>query len=699
MKIQFSHIEIEGFRSIVKPFQFFFNTPGITLLKGVNGAGKTSFIEALVWALYGINLKDTKIDQVATWVDKRTASFQGTRVGVTFSVGGVTYCVTRHLNYKGLTYDVKGENYLILAKEGVMIGDFRNKDLTQQEINRLLGIDSKVFMNSVMFGQRMSKLVEQDNGDKRELFETLFETVWIDILKSRNAAKLAEAIGLISDVNNKIINTQQMISTYETTLLSNKALLDQFETGRKARQVEQEEYLKTYIDALSLLEPLISEQEKQLITLGYDNDKHDGAEKLIDIIAEEINAAKLKQQQEQSRIQLAEQTRLNEIRLKQQQELNRVQQAEQSRLNAIEAASTAVANADQDVERVSLIYKTLKDKHIEGNCPYCAQELLPGNKLEVNHSKDLEKALKDVTDAKKKAADLFIAFRAAEAVEKTFLQVVIEKPVEQVKAADLYNTVDLTDLQTQLAAAKEVLAKFDDLWNTYEKITDQIAFKKTQQDQCNKDITRTQQAIEKIKNEKPPVIDSTAIELKLSVAKSQLQELSSELPGLNITIANATWWNTKGFSSSGLKAFIFKAMLSQLNENVRKYGDRLGASLEFSIDLTKASKPFTTVCSLGNILNKEYKEFSGGQKQRLDIVLIFAMFDLISMNTDINIMVMDEVFEGLDEGGEAAVFDLIRLKADEGKQVYVITHSATLDSLYCSSIEFAEVNGSTQIIN
>jgi exonuclease SbcC len=419
MKIQFSQIDIEGFRSIVKPFQFFFNTPGITLLKGVNGAGKTTFIEALVWALYGINLKDTKMDQVATWVDKRTASFQGTRVGVTFSVGGVTYCVTRHLNYKGLTYDVKGENYLILAKEGVMIGDFRNKDLTQQEINRLLGIDSKVFMNSVMFGQRMSKLVEQDNGDKRELFETLFETVWIDILKSRNAAKLAEAIGLISDVNNKIINTQQMISTYETTLLSNKALLDQFETGRKARQVEQEEYLKTYIDALSLLEPLISEQEKQLITLGYDNDKHDGAEKLIDIIAEEINAAKLKQQQEQSRIQLAEQTRLNEIRLKQQQELNRVQQAEQSRLNAIEAASTAVANADQDVERVSLIYKTLKDKHIEGNCPYCAQELLPGNKLEVNHSKDLEKALKDVTDAKKKAADLFIAFRAAEAVEKT----------------------------------------------------------------------------------------------------------------------------------------------------------------------------------------------------------------------------------------------------------------------------------------
>ena len=39
----------------------------------------------------------------------------------------------------------------------------------------------------------------------------------------------------------------------------------------------------------------------------------------------------------------------------------------------------------------------------------------------------------------------------------------------------------------------------------------------------------------------------------------------------------------------------------------------------------------------------------------------------MSVNTDFNVLIMDEVFEGLDEKGENDVFDLIRMKANEGK--------------------------------
>jgi ABC-type Mn2+/Zn2+ transport system ATPase subunit len=60
---------------------------------------------------------------------------------------------------------------------------------------------------------------------------------------------------------------------------------------------------------------------------------------------------------------------------------------------------------------------------------------------------------------------------------------------------------------------------------------------------------------------------------------------------------------------------------------------------------------------------------------------------------------MDEVFEGLDEDGENAVFDLIRMKADEGKSVYVISHSALLDSLYANTVHFGNENNTTLILN
>jgi ABC-type multidrug transport system ATPase subunit len=72
---------------------------------------------------------------------------------------------------------------------------------------------------------------------------------------------------------------------------------------------------------------------------------------------------------------------------------------------------------------------------------------------------------------------------------------------------------------------------------------------------------------------------------------------------------------------------------------------------------------------------------------------------VISMNSDMNLLIMDEPFAGLDEEGEAIVFDLMREKTETGKSVYVITHSPTLDSLYANKIEFSKLNGNTLILN
>ena len=126
-KIQFEWLNAEGFRSLVNLLTFNLNKPGLNLIKGINGAGKTSIFEALVWCLFGINLKETNQDQVVTWPENRTSQFQGTRVSVTFHILGNTYCVIRHINFKGLTEGVKGEDYLMLLKDGEMVGDYRNK--------------------------------------------------------------------------------------------------------------------------------------------------------------------------------------------------------------------------------------------------------------------------------------------------------------------------------------------------------------------------------------------------------------------------------------------------------------------------------------------------------------------------------------------------------------------------------------------
>jgi ABC-type multidrug transport system ATPase subunit len=101
---------------------------------------------------------------------------------------------------------------------------------------------------------------------------------------------------------------------------------------------------------------------------------------------------------------------------------------------------------------------------------------------------------------------------------------------------------------------------------------------------------------------------------------------------------------------------------------------------------------------MGDKINKDYKDFSGGEKQRLDMCLMFAMHQLISAGTDMNILVMDEALENLDEAGEEAAFSIIRTIAEEGKSIYLISHSAVLDSLYSNTIQIEKDSTGNTII-
>ena len=54
--IEFNKIYIEGFCSITS-LEMPLNTQKITIVRGPNGYGKSNFLSAIVWALYGKNLK------------------------------------------------------------------------------------------------------------------------------------------------------------------------------------------------------------------------------------------------------------------------------------------------------------------------------------------------------------------------------------------------------------------------------------------------------------------------------------------------------------------------------------------------------------------------------------------------------------------------------------------------------------------
>ena len=171
-------------------------------------------------------------------------------------------------------------------------------------------------------------------------------------------------------------------------------------------------------------------------------------------------------------------------------------------------------------------------------------------------------------------------------------------------------------------------------------------------------------------------IDSSELEIESNIDnKSDSEKLLEVL----------SWWSKIGFTSKGLKGYILNSALNELNKLIYKYSSRLGLNIIFSIDTIKASKPFITQCFNGEV-ELDYDEFSGGEKARIDVATAFAMHDLVSSTTEFNLLIMDEIFEGLDNDGIEDVFDLIRMKG-EGKSLYVITHSEQIDSLNTKRID------------
>lgn len=73
---------------------------------------------------------------------------------------------------------------------------------------------------------------------------------------------------------------------------------------------------------------------------------------------------------------------------------------------------------------------------------------------------------------------------------------------------------------------------------------------------------------------------------------------------------------------------------------------------------------------------KAYENLSGGEKQKVDVVLQFSLRDMLCKYLDFssNILVLDEIFDNLDQIGCTKVLNLISQKLTDVESVYIITH-------------------------
>lgn len=264
--IKFSNLLIEGFCSI-QNFEWNLSSQNITVIRGRNGVGKSTFLLALSWVLYGKISKDTT--SVIPWKEIQNKNFKGTKCQIFFEKNTVTYSVIRCKNYTGEVYGAKGKDRLILLIDGVECEE-KSKINIQNQIEKILGMSYSLFQNSLMFGQGTKRLIQESSSDKKKLFEEIFELDYLNIAKEYSNRILKDLKYEIQDFEKQAkqlgVELEEVKDTYRELRSNEKnfsknRLIEKREIKEKKREIQEK------ISELKVDEKLLNKSQEKIDNL------------------------------------------------------------------------------------------------------------------------------------------------------------------------------------------------------------------------------------------------------------------------------------------------------------------------------------------------------------------------------------------------------------------------------------------------
>ena len=214
----------------------------------------------------------------------------------------------------------------------------------------------------------------------------------------------------------------------------------------------------------------------------------------------------------------------------------------------------------------------------------------------------------------------------------------------------------------------------------------------------NLEITRLQKQISDIREE----LDNT-VETDLKKANDDLNELIETLGTLaeNKTASNEEYSYKLAIGEmlkdTGIKTKIIKQYLPVMNQLVNQYLQVLDFFVSFDLD-----EEFNETIRSRHRDDFSYDSFSEGEKQRIDLALLFTWRQIAKMKNSVatNLLILDETFDSSLDGDGVENLLKILYTLGENSNIFVISHKGEiLDGRFKEKIEFKkEKNFSTMVV-
>ena len=187
----------------------------------------------------------------------------------------------------------------------------------------------------------------------------------------------------------------------------------------------------------------------------------------------------------------------------------------------------------------------------------------------------------------------------------------------------------------------------------------------------------------------------------LTSAKNQLEELNNEMAEVNEEKMKANEkysYNsamTEMLKDTGIKTKIIKQYLPVMNTLINQYLQVLDFYVHFDLD-----EEFNETIRSRHRDDFTYESFSEGEKQRIDLSLLFTWRQIAKMKNSVstNLLILDETFDSsLDHEGVENLLKILNTLPDE-TNVFVISHKGEiLDGKFEDKIEFIKVKNFSKV--
>lgn len=245
------------------------------------------------------------------------------------------------------------------------------------------------------------------------------------------------------------------------------------------------------------------------------------------------------------------------------------------------------------------------------------------------------------------------------------------------------------ELNTAISEATEQSSVIEDTIDKLNQISEQVREKTSTISSNNSAITRLQKQIHELESEIDSLRGTGGDLSKANGELSVLQEARDLLSEEKLKLIDTKSYNqaaSEMLKDTGIKTKVIKQYLPVMNNLVNKYLQVLDFFVSFNLD-----ESFNETIKSRHRDSFNYASFSEGEKQRIDLALLFTWRQIARMknSTSTNLLILDETFDSsLDHDGIDNLMKIL-YTLDDNTNVFVISHKGDLlDGKFRSKIEF-----------